>query len=128
MTFRIRSFAAPAVAAALIAGYASATVSAAPLQKATLADTHAQVTLVDHRDGRWRGDRGRDRHWRGHRGGDRRQWRGVYARPYYRPHYPPRYAYAPPAYYYPPYDYYDYPYSGGYFSFSSPNLGLSFGY
>ena len=133
MTFRTLKFLAPAFAAACIAGAAAAPASAAPLQKAAFHDGDAQVTLVDHRDGRGRG--GYDRHGRGEWRGDR--GRRHYSRNYYRPYYPayraPRYVYAPPpAYYYPPAyygydDYYGYPRSG-YFSFSSPNLGFSFGY
>ena len=128
MTFRTLKFLAPVCAAVLIAGFSAAPASAAPLQKnAVLDGGNAQVTLVDQRDGRWRGDRGRDRgrHWRGR--GDRRYGRNDY-RPYYPRYQPPRYVYAPPAYY-DPYDrYYDgyYPPSG-YFSYSSPNLGFSFG-
>lgn len=132
MTFRSLKFLAPALAMAFVAG-AAVPASAAPMQRAALDGNHAQVTLVDHRDGRGRGDRGHDRQWRG-RDHDNRS----YSRNYYRPYYPayraPRYVYAPPpAYYYPPsyysYDdyYYEYPRTG-YFSFSSPNLGLSFGY
>jgi hypothetical protein len=130
MAFRALKFVAPALAMAFVAGAAPA--NAAPLQRAAFDGGHAQVTLIDHRDGRGRG--GYDRHWRGHDRG----YRGGYSRDYYRPYVPayraPGYVYAPPpAYYYPPayypYDdyYYGYPRTG-YFSFSSPNLGLSFGY
>lgn len=130
MTFRALKFLAPALAMSF--GAVAAPASAAPLQRAAFDGGQAQVTLVDHRDGRGRG--GYDRGWRGHDRG----YRGGYSRNYYRPYVPayraPRYVYAPPpAYYYPPayypYDdyYYGYPRTG-YFSFSSPNLGLSFGY
>jgi hypothetical protein len=132
MTFHSLKFLAPAFAAALIAGTAAVPASAAPVQKAAFEHGQAQITLVDRRDGRGRG--GYDRHrrggeWRGNRG-HRNYSRGY--RPYYPAYRAPRYVYAPPpAYYYPPpyyrYDYYGYPRSG-YFSFSSPNLGLSFGY
>jgi hypothetical protein len=131
MNFLRLKFLAPACAALMLSGFAAGPANAAPLQKAAIDSGSAQVTLVAQRDGRWRGDRGRDRgrNWRGR--DDRRYWRGDSYRPYYRPYYPPRYVYrAPPRYYYP-YDDYYYPYSygpSGYFSFSSPNLGLSFGY
>jgi hypothetical protein len=130
MTFRTLKLLVPACAAVFIVGFGAAPVSAAPLQKNAVFDGgHAQVTLVDQRDGRWRGDRGRDRdrgrHWRGR--DDRRYW--SHSRPYYPRYRPPRYVYAPPVYYDPYYRYYDdyYPPSG-YFSYSSPNLGFSFGY
>jgi hypothetical protein len=132
MTFRTLKFLVPACAAVLIAGFAAAPANAAPLQKNAVIDSgNAQVTLVDQRDGRWRGDRGRDRdrgrHWRGR--DDRLHWRNDY-RPYAPRYRPPRYVYAPPAYYDPYYRYYDgyYPPSSGYFSYSSPSLGFSFGY
>lgn len=124
MTFR---YIVPAIAVALLAGVASAPVSAAPIQKAVLAHENAQITLVDQRDGRWRGDRdrGRDRHYRG-RDHDRRYSRGGYYRPYYPPYRPPpRYVYGPPPSYYAPYEPY-YPYS--YFNYSSPSFGFSLGY
>lgn len=131
MTFRTLNFLVPACAALVFAGFASAPASAAPLNKAAFESGAAQLTLVDHRDGRWRGDRGRDRgrQWRGR--DDRHYSRGGY-RPYYPAYRVPRYVYTPPAYYYPYDDYYYRPYvpygSTGYFSYSSPNLGLSFGY
>ena len=118
------------LAAALVAAAGSA--HAALPAHAAVTSPAAHLTLVDHRDGRGRGDRGYDRHGRG--GGShygRHGYRPDY-RPAYRPYYPryraPRYVYAPPAYYYA-YDdyYYGYP-PGGYFSFSSPNLGFSLGY
>ncbi|MCA0202482.1 MAG: hypothetical protein LCH56_16920 [Proteobacteria bacterium] len=140
MTFRTLNFLAPMLAVpmlalAFIAGAAPA--NAAPVQRSAFDGSHAQVILVDHRDGRGRG--GYDRQRRGHDRG----YRGVYSRNHYRPHYrayrAPRYVYAPPpAYYYPPayyppayYPYDDYYYGSprtGYFNFSSPNLGFSFGY
>ncbi len=135
MTFRTLKFLMPALAVAFIAG-AAPTANAASVQHAALKGDDAQFTLIDRRDGRRRGgyDRGgHDRQWRGPDRGGRH-----YGRDYYRPYYPayraPRYVYAPPpAYYYPPayypYDdyYYGYPRTGS-FSFSSPNLGFSFGY
>jgi hypothetical protein len=130
MTFRTLKFLVPACAALCIAGFGAAPAAAAPLQETAVFEIgDAEVTLVDRRDGHWRGDRGRDRgrHWRGR--DDRRYWRNEY-RPYYPRYRPPRYVYAPPpAYFYPYAGYYDgyYPPSG-YFSYSSPNLGFSFGY
>ncbi|MGE3332210.1 MAG: hypothetical protein AB7I36_01100 [Rhodospirillaceae bacterium] len=130
MTFRTLKFLTPALAVAFIAS-AAATANAAPVQRAALNGDHAPFTLVDHRDGRGRG--GHDRQWRGPDRGGRHYGRDHY-RPYYRAYRAPRYVYAPPpAYYYPPayypYDdyYFGYPRTGS-FSFSSPNLGFSFGY
>lgn len=125
MTFRPLTYALPALGALLLAGVAAAPANAAPVQKATFDGGQMSATLVDHRDGRWRGDRDRGRHWRGR--GDRRDryWRGGYSRPYYRPYRPPRYVYGPPPVYYYPYETY-YPYN--YFSYSSPGFGFSFGY
>lgn len=129
MTSRVLKFLAPALVAAFISGAAVSTANAAPVQKAVFDGGSAQVMLVDHRDGRGRGDR--DRHYRG-RDNDRRYYRGDYYRPYYPPPYrAPRYVYAPPpppAYYYPYDGYYYYGAPRSTFSFSSPNLGLSFGY
>jgi hypothetical protein len=132
MTFRTLKTLVPACAALIVAAFVGTAANAAPLQKsAALHSGSAQLTLVDHRDGRYRGDRGRDRghQWRGR--DDRRYGRSNY-RPYAPRYLPPRYVYAPPAYYSPYDSYYDgydgyYP-SAGYFSYSSPTLGFSFGY
>lgn len=129
MTFRSLTVLAPACAALVIAGFAAAPAAAAPLHKPAL-ESAAHVTLVDQRDGRYRGDRGRGRdHDRGYRGrgrDDHRRYRSDYNyRPYYQTYRAPRYVYAPPPAYYYPYEGY-YPYSS--FSYSSPGFGFSLGY
>lgn len=128
MTFRSLKYLAPACAALAFVGFAAAPAPAAPLNKPTL-ESGAQVTLVDQRDGRYRGDRGRgrdnDRGYRGRGRDDHRGYRNDYYRPHYQTYRAPRYVYAPPPAYYFPYEGY-YPYSG--FSYSSPGFGFSLGY
>lgn len=128
MTFRSLKYLAPACAALVIAGFAAAPASAAPLNKPAF-ESGAHVTLVDQRDGRYRGDRGRGRDYnRGYRGRGRDDYRGYrnnYYRPYYQTYRAPRHVYAPPPAYYYPYEGY-YPYSS--FSYSSPGFGFSLGY
>lgn len=114
MTFRSLTVLAPACAALVIAGFAAAPATAAPLQKPAL-ESGAHVTFVDQRDGRYRGDRDDYRRYRGDH----------YYRPYYQTYRAPRYVYAPPPAYYYPYEGY-YPYSS--FSYSSPGFGFSLGY
>lgn len=135
MTSRSLNIFASGFAGALLAGLFAMPASAAPVQKAAFVGGAVQATLIADRGGRGHGDRDRGRHWRG-RDNDRGHYRGTYYRPHYRPYYPPRYVYTPPYAYYP-YDDYGYdtyyrpyaPYgSSGYFSYSSPSLGLSFGY